>query len=103
MSDRQSIRPFLAALERDGDLVRVTKSVDRQFVLSAFLSAADAGPALIFEAVAGSPRPVSGNLLNGRARIAAAFGNRARDIVTRLHQALRESVTPLKAASRPQP
>ncbi len=99
MSDRQSIRPFLAALERDGALVRVTKSVDRQFELSAFLSAADAGPALIFEAVAGSPLHVAGNLLNGRARIAAALGIGVGDIVPRIHQAIREPVKPVKVAS----
>jgi 2,5-furandicarboxylate decarboxylase 1 len=99
MSDRQSIRPFLAALERDGALVRVTKSVDRQFELSAFLSAADAGPALIFEAVAGSPLRVAGNLLNGRARIAAALGIGVGDIVPRIHQAILEPVKPVKVAS----
>ena len=54
MSDAQSIRPFLATLEREGALVRVTKPVEREFELSAFLSAADAGPALIFESVIGS-------------------------------------------------
>ena len=99
MSDRQSIRPFLAALERDGALVHVTKSVDRQFELSAFLSAADAGPALIFEAVAGSPLRVAGNLLNGRARIAAALGIGVGDIVPRIHQAILEPVKPVKVAS----
>jgi 2,5-furandicarboxylate decarboxylase 1 len=99
MSDRQSIRPFLAALERDGALVRVTKPVDRQFELSAFLSAADAGPALIFESVAGSPLRVMGNLLNGRTRIAAALGIGVGDIVPRIHEAIRSPVKPVKVAS----
>src|SRR5260370_8555787 len=74
MSDKQSIRPFLAALEREGALVRVAKPVEREFELSAFLSAADAGPALIFDSVIGSPLRVAGNLLNSRARIPAALG-----------------------------
>jgi 4-hydroxy-3-polyprenylbenzoate decarboxylase len=99
MSDRQSIRPFLAALERDGALVRVTKPVDRQFELSAFLSAADAGPALIFETVTGTSLRVAGNLLNGRARIAAALGIGVGDIVPRIHEAIRSPVTPVKVAS----
>ena len=46
VSDGQSIRPFLDRLERDGSLRRIAKPVDRSFELSAFLSAADAGPAL---------------------------------------------------------
>ena len=99
MSDKQSIRPFLAALEREGALIRVAKPVDREFELSAFLSAADAGPALIFEAVIGSPLRVAGNLLNSRARIAAALGIGVGDIVPRIHQAIRAPVKPVKVAS----
>src|SRR5260370_20124898 len=99
MSDKQSIRPFLAALEREGALVGVAKPVEREFELSAFLSAADAGPALIFESVIGSPLKVAGNLLNSRARIAAALGIGIGDIVPRIHQAIRAPVTPVKVAS----
>jgi 4-hydroxy-3-polyprenylbenzoate decarboxylase len=99
MSDQQSIRPFLAALEKDGALVRVAKPVDREFELSAFLSAADAGPALLFEKVEGSSMPVVGNLLNGRNRIAQALGIGAADIVPRIHQAIRAPVKPAKVAS----
>jgi 4-hydroxy-3-polyprenylbenzoate decarboxylase len=99
MSDRQSIRPFLAALERDGALVRVPKPVDREFELSAFLSAADAGPALIFESVIGSPLRVAGNLLNSRDRIAAALGIGVGDIVPRIHESIRAPVKPVKIAS----
>jgi 2,5-furandicarboxylate decarboxylase 1 len=99
MSDRQSIRPFLAALEGDGALVRVPKPVDREFELSAFLSAADAGPALIFESVIGSPLRVAGNLLNSRDRIAAALGIAVGDIVPRIHEAIRVPLKPQKVAS----
>jgi 4-hydroxy-3-polyprenylbenzoate decarboxylase len=98
MSDAQSIRPFLAALEREGALVRVAKPVDREFELSAFLSAADAGPALIFDSVVGSPLRVAGNLLNSRARIAAALGIGIGEIVPRIHQAIRAPVKPEKVA-----
>jgi UbiD family decarboxylase len=99
MSDQQSIRPFLAALEKDGALVRVPKPVDREFELSAFLSAADAGPALLFEKVNGSALRVAGNLLNGRARIAKALGIEVADIVPRIHQAIRKPLKPVKVAS----
>src|SRR6201999_2432247 len=64
----QSIRPFLERLEQDGELLRIPRPVDPAFELSAFLSAADAGPALLFETVNGSSLTVAGNLLNSRAR-----------------------------------
>src|SRR5882757_2240002 len=99
MSDQQSIRPFLAALEKDGQLVRVSKPVDPEFELSAFLSAADAGPALLFETVTGSPLRVAGNLLNSRARIAAALGIETADIVPRIHQAIRAPIKPVQVAA----
>src|SRR5580704_12331249 len=99
MSEEQSIRPFLAALEREGALVRVAKPVEREFELSAFLSAADAGPALIFDSVLGSPLRVAGNLLNSRARIAAALGIGVGEIVPRIHRAIRAPVKPLKVAN----
>src|SRR5260221_12235846 len=97
-NEQQSIRPFLEALEKSGSLLRIPKPVDPAFELSAFLSAADAGPALLFEKVNGSSLRVAGNLLNGRARIAAALGIDAADIVPRIHQAIRAPVQPVQAA-----
>ena len=99
MSDSQSIRPFLASLEQQGSLLRIPKPVAREFELSAFLSAADAGPALIFESVVGSPLRVAGNLLNSRARIAAALGILPADIVPRIHEAIRAPVKPVQVAA----
>ena len=99
MSDQQSIRPFLRQLEQEGQLVRVTKWVDPAFEVSAFLSAADAGPALLFEKVGTSPLKIAGNLLNSRARIAAALGIEVADIVPRIHQAIRAPVAPRKVAA----
>ena len=96
MSDRQSIRPFLKQLEAGGDLLRIARTVDPHFELSAFLSAADAGPALLFENVAGSKLRVAGNLLSGRDRIAAALGIGVADILPRIHQAIRAPVKPLR-------
>ena len=99
MSDQQSIRPFLDALEKDGALLRIPKPVDREFELSAFLSAADAGPALLFEKVNGSALRVAGNLLNSRARIAQALGIGTADIVPRIHEAIRAPVKSVEVAS----
>jgi 4-hydroxy-3-polyprenylbenzoate decarboxylase len=70
----QSIRPFLAELEKQGALLHIDKTVDPCFEVSAFLSAADAGPALMFDDVLGSPLKIAGNLFNGRERIAVALG-----------------------------
>jgi 2,5-furandicarboxylate decarboxylase 1 len=95
----QSIRPFLDALEKDGALLRIPKPVDREFELSAFLSAADAGPALLFEKVNGSALRVAGNLLNSRARIAQALGIGTADIVPRIHEAIRAPVKPVTVAA----
>jgi 2,5-furandicarboxylate decarboxylase 1 len=95
----QSIRPFLEALEKDGALLRIPKPVDKEFELSAFLSAADAGPALLFEKVNGSAFRVAGNLLNSRARIAQALGIVPADIVPRIHEAIRAPVKPVQVAS----
>jgi 4-hydroxy-3-polyprenylbenzoate decarboxylase len=92
MSVQQSIRPFLEDLERGGALLRVDKPVNREFELSAFLSAADAGPALLFEQVSGSAFRVAGNLLNSRARIAQALGIDTADIVPRIHESIRAPV-----------
>ena len=99
MSEQQSIRPFLASLEKDGSLLRIPKEVDPVFELSAFLSAADAGPALLFEKVKGSALRVAGNLLNSRARIAAALGITPADIVPRIHQAIRAPAKPVQVTN----
>jgi len=97
----QSIRPFLSRLEREGELLHVDKSVDPIYELSAFLSAADAGPALVFDKVAGSEMRVVGNILTGRARIAAALDIRVDEILSALHTAIRQPLAPQKVAAAP--
>jgi 2,5-furandicarboxylate decarboxylase 1 len=97
----QSIRPFLGRLEREGELLHVDKSVDPVYELSAFLSAADAGPALVFDKVAGSELRVVGNILTGRARIAAALDIRVDEILSALHTAIRQPLAPQKVTAAP--
>ena len=99
MSDAQSIRPFLRHLEDHGALLRVGKPVDPVYEMSAFLSAADAGPALLFENVAGSPLRAVGNVLNSRARIADALGVTLAGIVPAIHAAIRGPVAPVRVAA----
>ena len=100
MTDHQSIRPFLERLEAEGQLLRIPEAVDRLFELSAYLSLADAGPALLFERVSGSDLRVAGNLLSGRHRIASALGIAEIDILDRIHRAIRTPVPPVEAAHR---
>jgi len=101
MSDRQSIRPFLADLERQGALLRIDKLVDPCFELSAFLSAADSGPALCFERLKGSSLRIVGNLFNGRERIAAALEIGVGEILPRLRAAIRAPLRPTAVADAP--
>lgn len=93
-SGDQSIRPFLHALHRSGELLRVGQAVSPHFELSALLSAADAGPALLFDQVQGSPLRAVGNLLNSRARIAQALGVGADRIQGALADAIARPVAP---------
>jgi 2,5-furandicarboxylate decarboxylase 1 len=101
VSNDQSIRPFLAELERQGALLHIDKEVDRCFELSAFLSAADAGPALLFDRVQGSQLRVAGNLFNGRERIASALNTAVDAILPRLRAAIAAPLAPVPAAEAP--
>jgi 4-hydroxy-3-polyprenylbenzoate decarboxylase len=101
MNDRQSIRTFLSGLEQTGELVRIDKTVEARFELSAFLSLADSGPALLFEHVAGSELKVVGNLFNSRQRIATAIGCPVSGISAALHAAIANPVKPRRVAPGP--
>jgi 4-hydroxy-3-polyprenylbenzoate decarboxylase len=101
VSGEQSIRPYLAELERRGELLRVDKEVDPLFELSAFLSAADRGPALLFERVRGSRLRAAGNLLSSRERIAAALGADVSEILPRLRCAIAAPLAPSVVADAP--
>ena len=101
MRAEQSIRPFLRHLEAHNALLRIDKPVDPCFEVSAFLSAADAGPALWFDAVTGSNMKIVGNLFNGRARIAEALGIGPAELLPRIHEAIRSPVTPVEVDGGP--
>lgn len=99
MTVEQSIRPFLAQLERAGDLLHIAQPVDPRYEISAFLSATNAGPAVMFENVSGSGLKVVGNLLTGRERVAAALGLRVAEILPAIQRSIREPVAPQRVAS----
>lgn len=98
MTDHQSIRPFLDQLDHAGELLRIADPVDPRFELSACLSLADRGPAVLFEDVRGSPLRVAGNLLAGRERIAAALGIAPAQISDRILAAIRSPVATVRAS-----
>ncbi len=101
MSDGQSMRAFLIDLERRSQLLRIAKPVDPVFELSAFLSLADAGPAVLFEQVLDSPLRVVGNILNSRRRVADALGVELDAISAALHRAIRSPLKPVQVPSGP--
>jgi 2,5-furandicarboxylate decarboxylase 1 len=53
-----SLRDTIARLEKQGDLVRVRREVDRKFELAAVAKKLDGGPAVLFENVRGAAMPV---------------------------------------------
>lgn len=90
----QSLRRYLATLDRSGELDRIAEPVDLRYELAAYLVEERRGPALLFERVRGGGLPVVANVLNSRERIAAGLQVRLEDIQERMLRALSEPVTP---------
>jgi 4-hydroxy-3-polyprenylbenzoate decarboxylase len=97
----QSLRSVLAAFARTGQLRRIAEPVSPRFELSAMLSAADRGPALLFESVQGSKLPVVGNVLGSRERIASSLGVAPGEIGERIVAALAKPIEPVPATDAP--
>jgi len=72
----RSLSEFLAALERGGDLKRITREVDWAYEVTeiACREAKAEGPALLFEKVRGARFPLAVNVLAARRRIEQALG-----------------------------
>ncbi|HEX2492198.1 MAG TPA: 3-octaprenyl-4-hydroxybenzoate decarboxylase, partial [Steroidobacter sp.] len=68
-----SLREFIYALERRGDLRRVPMAVDPRLEMTELCrrSLVNDGPALLFEQPCGSSTPVLGNLFGASRRVAA--------------------------------
>jgi 2,5-furandicarboxylate decarboxylase 1 len=84
-TDNQSMRAYLAMVERDypDQIVRIRTPVRRDLdITSAVFELAGMGrsPVLIFENVEGSPLPVVTNLTGNRRLLAAALGVRPEDL-----------------------
>ena len=97
----QSMRGFLASLDRNGALHRVTRPVDPRFELGAVLALRDRGPALLFENVTGATMPVVGNVLSTRARFAEALDVPRDGLDALLQKALTAPVKPVLVGDAP--
>jgi UbiD family decarboxylase len=100
MSD-QSMRGFLAALERADGLHRVTTAVDPRFEIASLLSLRERGPAQLFETVGNGAMPVVGNLYNERGRFAQALGVPRAELDALCARALAQPVPPRMVADAP--
>jgi 2,5-furandicarboxylate decarboxylase 1 len=70
------LRSFAASLEAQGELVRISKEVERQFELPALLEQLEQQrKAYIFDNIKGARFPLIGGLLNSTARLGQAIGN----------------------------
>jgi 4-hydroxy-3-polyprenylbenzoate decarboxylase len=101
MSSAQSLRAYLADLAASGDLAHIAEPVSPHFELSALLSVADGGKALVFDKVTGGDFRVVGNLLSSRDRIARALKVDKADIQARIVAAIGGAVPPVEVADAP--
>jgi 4-hydroxy-3-polyprenylbenzoate decarboxylase len=99
--DRQSLRHFLAALERDGALMRRRETVDPLFEISAWLNEIWDGPAVLFESVAGNELRLAGNVLNSIGRIAAGLGTTPSGLQRKIVAAIDRPIPPRLVAAGP--
>ena len=103
MSDlgQQSLRGFLATLERNGALMRRRESVDPRFEVAAYLNEIWDGPAVLFEALNGSELPLVGNVLNSVERIATGLGTTPSGVQRKIIAAIDRPIAPQIVAAGP--
>lgn len=91
-----SLRPFLEALKREGQLAVVEAPVDPDLELAEIHRRVieQEGPALLFTKVKGSPFPVATNMFGTRRRVDLAFGTRPETLTRRLVGALDTLIPP---------
>ena len=96
----RDLREFLSLLEARGDLVRVRVEVDpdQEITIIQHKVLAQAGPALLFERVKGSPYRILANAFGTPARVQAAIGQPAREIGAAVAAAAERLMPPSAAA-----
>src|ERR671932_930574 len=85
MAPSRDLREWIARLEREGELVRVTAEVDPNLEITEINDRVvkEGGPALLFENVKGSPHPLLINQFGTERRMCLAFGAASLDDVGR--------------------
>ncbi len=104
----KDLRDYLGALEANGKLLRIRKSVDKDWEIAAVFRAMfqrlgqGERRALLFESVAGFEMPVVGGILGGSDEIyALALGTTLRGIEEKWDRALKAPIPPILVGSGP--
>jgi UbiD family decarboxylase len=81
---------FLIELEKNDQLIRITKAVDPKFELAGIVSKLDKGKAIVFESVKESKIKVAANVLGTRYRIALSVNSKNENLIQeRINEAIR--------------
>ncbi len=81
---------FLNELEKNDELIRITKAVDPKFELAGIVSKLDKGKAIVFESVKDSKIKVAANVLGTRYRIALSVNSKNENLIQeRINEATR--------------
>lgn len=100
----QGLRDFLQALERQGELKRITRPVSTQFEIAAYVrkSSDRRGPAFLFENVVGYPGwRVASGVYATYERVAMALGCTVREVVDRYAHAIQHPIPPRRVEQAP--
>ena len=90
-------REFLACLEEEGDLVRVTSPVDVRYEIAAYIrkTSDEQGPALLFEQVDGVDIPAVGGRVAARRRVLRALEYAPGEAFDRFHEGIHSPIDPV--------
>jgi 2,5-furandicarboxylate decarboxylase 1 len=96
-----SLRETLTRLDKQGDLVRIRREVDRRFELAAVAKKLDGGPAALFENVRGASMPVVVGTDGTKDRVAQNLGIKAIELIGHFARAIGEPIPWKQVADGP--
>ena len=104
-SIKKDFRSFLEALERENDLVKISKNVKPKFELAAVVSKLEGKHAILFEKVNGSEEIiVASNVVGTRKRFSLAIGAKEQKLIhARVTQAIQRAFKPKVVSSADAP
>ena len=104
-SIKKDFRSFLEALERENDLVKISKNVKPKFELAAVVSKLEGKHAILFEKVNGSKEiVVASNVVGTRKRFSLAIGAKEQKLIhARVTQAIQRVFKPKVVSSADAP